>query len=111
KPTCNKLKEVTEDALTTTLDEAPLTMEILPKPDSMNLEQIIKVLDSSNIIKDWMDSVHTYAFHQLEAGVAIPGYKLVKKKTNRKVKDESEVIAQFGETFGDDLYDRKLIGL
>lgn len=109
KPTCLKLKETTEDALTATLDSSPIGEPgVLPEVSKMTKEQIIKVLEYSKVIKDWMDGVSEHAFRLAEKGEEIPGFKLVKARTQRKVRSEEELVEAFGETFGDELYQKKL---
>lgn len=109
KPTCLKLKETTEDALTATLDSSPIGEPgVLPEVSKMTKEQIIKVLEYSKVIKDWMDGVSEHAFRLAEKGEEIPGFKLVKARTQRKVRSEDELVEAFGETFGDQLYQKKL---
>ena len=107
KPTCLAIKNMAEDSLTATLDQEPITEEKLPEVAKMTKEQIVKVLDNSGVIKDWLDSVHAHAFRLAESGDKVDGYKLVKKKTNRKVKNTAEFIAEFEETFGDQIFAEK----
>jgi len=52
-------------------------------------EQTAEALNLVPQLKDWIKSVETYAYQQANAGVRIPGYKLVQKRDgNRKWADE-----------------------
>jgi hypothetical protein len=56
------------------------------------VEKIKLVLDKSDRIQDFLKTIHSEATRLLEAGIEIPGYKLVQKRTNRKWIDEVKVI-------------------
>lgn len=78
-----------------------------PAPNEMAPEQLAKVLDSADLIGDWLNAVRSYAHEQAEAGVVIPGYQLVDKRATRKWKDEDGVpqslMYQF-DLMDDDIY-------
>lgn len=63
---------------------------ILPEPDSLKPIDIKKVLDFAPVISSWLKAVEAYAFNELERGQSIDGYKLVKKRANRKWIDEEK---------------------
>jgi len=63
---------------------------ILPEPDSLKPVDIKKVLDFAPVISSWLKAVESYAFNELERGQSIDGYKLVKKRANRKWIDEEK---------------------
>jgi hypothetical protein len=63
---------------------------ILPEPDTLSKVDIKKVLDFSSTLGSWLKAVDAYAFSMLERGEPIEGYKLVKKRANRKWKGGSE---------------------
>jgi len=63
---------------------------ILPEPDSLKPVDIKKVLDFAPVISSWLKAVEAYAFNELERGQSIEGYKLVKKRANRKWIDEEK---------------------
>lgn len=111
KATCPLLTKEAEDMFETAVAENPVEDFKLPEIADMDLNKIINVLKHEKKIKDWMSAVAVKAQTLLESGVSIPGYKLVKKKSNRKLRDPQEIVNDFGERFGDDLYEpRKLIG-
>lgn len=64
----------------------------LPLPSARDPEGIARALTALPLIDAWVSGVHAIA-HQsaVEAGVAIPGYKVVRKSTNRQWKDAAEV--------------------
>ena len=83
------------------------TEKSLPSPDTMKESVLANVLDHSDTIKKWLDSVKSYAVARLEAGEPIKGYKLVHGRANRKVRSETELKMAFGE----DIYEKKLLGI
>lgn len=83
---------------------------VLPSPDQLTPEQIIKVMDFSSILSAWADSVRAYAQKQMELGVQFPGYKLVAKKSNRGWKDELEAATFLQRQLGPEAaYEKKLL--
>lgn len=82
---------------------------LLPEPEKLSNEEISKVLASSNLLSSWIASVENHAHSQAEKGNPIPGYKLVKKRANRKWRDESDVVSKFSAVVGDEqLFDKKV---
>ncbi len=77
-------------------------------PSDMSLSEIQKVLDAGSIINDWVAGVQKFAHARAEKGERVPGYKLVKKKSNRKWGNEEEMAEAFVGTFGTDIYNMKL---
>lgn len=61
------------------------------QPDDMMPEQIAQVLDSADMIQDWLNAVRAYAHRQVELGVAIPNYMLVDKRATKKWKADVDV--------------------
>ena len=57
---------------------------ILPEPDKLTPETIVKVLDLASAFSSWADKVRAYAKSRLEIGEDIPGYKLVARRSNRR---------------------------
>ena len=102
KHLCTAMKEETEDLINHKFDSVPVEEKpLLPEVASMDKELIAKVLKHSSMIESWFKSVASHAHGLLEQGEEIEGYKLVKRKSNRKVRDEKELLEAFGETFGD----------
>ncbi|GAF99507.1 unnamed protein product, partial [marine sediment metagenome] len=56
----------------------------LPNPADLSALDITKVMDVADVFATWAKEVKVFAQHQMEVGVKIPGYKLVKRKADRK---------------------------
>lgn len=76
----------------------------LPQPDALTDEQLCRVLDFTKILGAWSKEVEAYVLQRMESGVAMPGYKLVKKKSNRFWLDESSTIDFLHRQYGKDIY-------
>lgn len=50
----------------------------------LDLSVVVTVLDSAPMIRGWLDAVESYAMAMLQAGHEVPGYKLVRGRSNRK---------------------------
>jgi hypothetical protein len=102
-----KLEQAREIARVNFEVPTPVGEGALPEPTRMDSETIKKVLDHSKQIKEWLDSVHVYAKHRLENGLEVEGYKLVRKRANRRIENENELRM----AFGDGIYEKKLKGI
>ena len=103
KATCPEMKRVTLSTAKTEFDDVSLAVP--PKPDTLTDEELVKVLKASRMMEDWLKEVGAYAQAKLESGEKVEGFKLVKKRANRKWRDEKEVTEEFGDIFDDsDLY-------
>lgn len=71
-------------------------------PIVMTPDQISRVLGYEKILKEWLKSVESRAFHMLAAGETIPGFKLVQKKTHRKWVNPGDVRALLAAAQVDD---------
>lgn len=65
---------------------------VLPAPESLEKNFVQKILDFSDILKSWLNAVEVYAYTMLERGEKIEGYKLVKKRANRKWNTSDEAV-------------------
>lgn len=83
----------------------------LTPAEALTDEQVIKILENGKIIKDWIDSVYAFAQNELIRGGFYHGFKLVESTTRRSWRSEEEVIARLSEEFGEDIYEKKLLGL
>lgn len=105
KPTCKIIHEKTQDVINYKFDEAPIeATPSLPAVEGMTVDQMVKVMTFSPLIEGWFKEVKLHVHGLIEKGEKVPGFKLVKKKSNRKIKDEKELIGAFKETFGDKLF-------
>lgn len=62
----------------------------LPISSELDIEQLAKILPKLGLLADWIESVEGYAYDLASAGEEIPGYKVVKRKANRKWIDADE---------------------
>jgi hypothetical protein len=81
----------------------------IPAVELLSLEQIIKVLKYEDTVKDWMSKVRDHAKELMLQGVEVPGYKVVKALGNAKWRDEEVILAEFGDEYGEKLYEKKLL--
>jgi len=68
-----------------------------PRPETLPMTTLLDVLDGAPILDQWLKDVRAYVFGTLEAGVEVPGWKLVAKRANRKWKNEAEALAGMSE--------------
>lgn len=76
----------------------------VPAPESLTMEQLVKVLNGAEFVDCWIKSVEQYAEDQAKKGIKIPGYKLVKKRSTRKWINENEVIASLKAKYGQKIF-------
>lgn len=86
--------------------EADMT---LPDPEELSVEEIGLILKRSEIIDVWVSAVQKHATHLAEKGTKVEGFKLVKKRANRKWKSEDDVVETFSPVFGEELFEKKLL--
>jgi hypothetical protein len=104
---CPALKQKAGEICLAEFDEpAPL----LPEPQTLSKERIRNILDNFKIVKSWFSSIEQYAFSQLlEDENAIPGYKLVQKRSLRQWSDTKAVEEILKPVFGDAIFSKKLV--
>lgn len=73
---------------------------VLPAINSIDPKKLSKMLSAFDRIEEWMSAVRVHALQQVEAGNAIPGYKLVQKRATRKWRNVEEASALFKKTLG-----------
>lgn len=82
----------------------------LKEVSQMSVEQMAAALHWEEAIDAWFKAIRERAKTMLQAGEEVPGYKLVDGKTNRKWKDEKEVVKEFGAVLGEDqMFEKKLL--
>lgn len=79
---------------------------VFPAPEHLSLEQIQLVLKHADNIEAWLGAVRRHVHDQLEAGVHIPGWKLVDKRATRRWVDDS-VVERLESEYEIDLHVRK----
>lgn len=65
----------------------------LPEPASLGLDRIAHILRHADMLTSWLRSVENYAKQQAQAGISIPGHKLVEAQARRQWHGEPEAIA------------------
>lgn len=77
KPTCKALKSHVERIIGSEFDD--LTLPVVEK--GIDLQNI---MSNKKLIETWLKAIEGYIFEQLQAGIDMPGYKLVKGRSVRK---------------------------
>lgn len=89
---------------------APANHPALPDVRLMPVEKLALAAYWEDDLNSWFEAVKEVLREKLEAGVPIPGWKLVDKRANRVWTSEDAVVAEFGKVLGEDkLYERKFI--
>ena len=82
-----------------------------PQPVDLTPEEIGRYLDAAEQVEDWIRALRDHAHGRLEAGDAVPGWKLVKKRATRKWRDPDgaavELLTEHGLSI-EAVYDQKL---
>jgi hypothetical protein len=83
------------------LDFAPdIGLATPPDPALLSAEVIRDILDAAPRIEKYLGAVREHAFQTLNRGHAIPGYKLVERKTTRTWQDLEKATAEARKLFG-----------
>jgi hypothetical protein len=69
-------------------DFTKTTAPVLPEVKALTADQMANILQKADILEDWLHDIKAYAYELLTRGVAVPGFKLVRKKANRKWENE-----------------------
>lgn len=78
-------------------------------PVNMTDDELAKVMDFKGLITKWLTEVETTLTNRLIEGKEVNGYKLVKKKGNRRWVDEEKTIQLLEMIYGDKVYAPKKI--
>jgi len=82
----------------------------LPAPQALTKPEIAKILNFADMISEWLKAVEAHALSVMEHGEEMPGFKLVKKRSNRKWIDESETAATLSMVLQDEeMYKKSLL--
>tara|TARA_R100000789_G_scaffold1321_2_gene4361 strand:- start:3550 stop:4740 length:1191 start_codon:yes stop_codon:yes gene_type:complete len=73
----------------------------------LSVEQMVKLLEMSPRITDYLKEVSIYLKAKAERGEIIKGFKLVKAKSNRVWKCQSKVIDDFKDALGDNIFEKR----
>lgn len=77
----------------------------LPIPESLSEEEVLLVLDKADFVLGWLSAVKKFAKDCMEAGDEVEGWKLVKKRGNRKWIDDTAVLKVLQAMEGMDMDD------
>jgi len=69
---------------------ADITAPALPAPEQLTREQVAAILSHSGRITNWLKAIEAHAQSALEDGEELPGYKLVRGRSNRVWADEKK---------------------
>jgi hypothetical protein len=81
---CPKLAKQTTDALQADFSAI--------EPGGYDVAKLAESLSRIDQVKAWVKAVDEFAYAEAERGVTIPGFKLVKKRPTRVVKNEQGII-------------------
>lgn len=82
----------------TAIDETPK----LPEPEKIQIKNLGNILTACEYIESWIDKVREHAFHVLERGENVKGWKLVPKRSTRKWTDSTKTQKEALKAFGED---------
>lgn len=83
---------------------------ILPEPKDLTALDVAKVMNIVDVFSSWSKEVKNYAIQLLSNGGEVPGYKLVKGRSDRKWSNEAKTIQVLSSILNDKMYtERKLI--
>ena len=103
----NLIKDDFEDLGAKNLNKLP--EEAMEKINSISDERIKELLDNKKLIEKFLKNIEEHTLERMQKGEKIPGYKLVRKKSNRTWINEAEVVLV--EELGEKAYTQKLIGI
>jgi hypothetical protein len=94
-----------------------LNMNLRPKDneltfDNIDVQKAARFLDVIKVFEDWASNYKAYLTQRANSGLKIPGYKLVKARVNRKLRNheivENDLLIDYTE---DQIFDKKLKSL
>ena len=82
-------------------------------PDQLTTEDLVAVLSKADLAAKWLSDVREYALQQALKGTAIPGFKLVAGKSQRRYRDADKVAKRLEEAGISPalIYERNLLGI
>jgi len=104
-----QMKQAESVAMTVFADDRKPTQP--PAPSVLCDEDIAKVLARGSEVMQWIRDVEAYALARMENGYEIPGYKLVRGRSNRVWIDEEKASRYLGRNGvkAEDRYTKKLV--
>jgi hypothetical protein len=110
-PAAGVCPALSERALTTAqIEFAETPVPSPPDPASLAPDEIGRLLSAAELVELWIRALRGHACAELEAGRAIPGWKLVPKRATRRWRDEDAAPARLRDLglAEDELFARKL---
>jgi len=106
-PVCEeRAQRALADAGMAFADVAVITPADLPRVEEIDVSRLVKVLAVAKVFKEWGDKIEDRILAMLEAGQAVPGYKLVEKLARRKWQSSGDEVAGYlAMTYGLDVND------
>lgn len=95
---CPELKENAFKEAQIVFDDGVL--ESVPEPKLVKLPDLGTILNAVEKLKIWIENVEEHAYHVLNTGGTIPGYKLVAKRSIRKWINEDQAKNEAVKIFG-----------
>lgn len=71
-----------------------------PEPAHLKQQNLGRVLTACDRLEEWIEKVREYAFHQVERGHRVDGWKLVNKRATRRWRDERKAADEAKRIFG-----------
>lgn len=81
----------------------------MPSPDTIGLDELLTIMAASEGIRNWLAAVFVHAQRQMESGADFPGWKLVRKRVNRRWTDEEAAGAALFKWRDMGIYKKSLI--
>lgn len=98
---CPKVRKNVEETALTDFKSNSIN---LPSAETLTRDQLIRVLNATDLIDAWLKSVAGYALSIAQNGEKLPGFKLVKKRSNRQWIDVEVIKGLEGELGKDIIY-------
>ena len=101
KPLCPALRDKALEVAQVEFAETgpPLDSASFPDPETLTDAELIQAMKFLDLLEPWIKSVGAYMLNKAEQGHQWPGFKLVKKRSNRKWKNEEKAAAKLGGDF------------
>lgn len=106
---CPALKTFAESTLMTDFIDVEIIEERqLPSITNWSPEMLGSVLNNIDVVEKLISSIKNYAYNLAQTGTAIPGYKLVQKRSNRAYVDENKARGDFIDLVGPEALNNEL---
>jgi hypothetical protein len=72
-----------------------VTPTLLPDPESLDVERLAAILDSGDVLEEWLGQVRQRVEALLLQGTAVPGWKVVDKQARAKIVGDTKDIVSY----------------